>query len=67
MDDDQGLVDAAALERSLTEVLFEQALLWSLVALVKRVGHRPCRTQVDAVLGAHGDWPRLPAQRHASA
>jgi len=64
MDADEGLVDAAQLEGHLTEALREQALLWSLVSLVQRVGRRPCRREVDAVLlGAHGGRPRVSAQR----
>ncbi len=64
MDDDQCPVDAMQLERDLTEVLLERALLWSVVALVRRLGGRPCRAEVDAVLaGAHGGRPGVPAQR----
>lgn len=64
MDNDQDLADAAHLERYVTEALAEEALLWSLVALVRRLGRRPRRTEVDAVLaGTRGGCPRVSAQR----
>lgn len=64
MDDDQGLADAVQLKRYLTEVLHERALLWSLVALVQRLGRHPSPAEVDVVLtGAHEGQPWVPAQR----